>query len=295
MKNKVQSDLSEQPNKYALPPPLQLAKLAALLDGPDQLCRNAPEAAVVVAARFFLKVVECHEHFASLKPDDLLILLSATELPTKPELRFDDGILEIYNRRKAEREARRLYSDHAKPTADERERYFEGGLDEVRSYLTEHADIFDWKTTQAVLDNILRYFKDLAREHNNKNESAIAAYQEEFEKQYEASLRKFAESESIEVSAVSEANKTKVRKWVSRTMRPHEDQKKQTGKEQFRTYLRTYAIRNPSSPCGYAYDPTSPKHIIYWELPVSYLDTLIAWRRVVAKRPGGAKSLDVLE
>ena len=125
MKSKDQDSQSGRFNKYVLPPPLELAKLAALLNGNDQLCREAPEAALVVAVRLFVKAVDCHEHFTSLSEDDLLLNLSSIDLPGRQELKVDDGILEIYNRRKTRREARRLYSDHAKPTADERDKYFE--------------------------------------------------------------------------------------------------------------------------------------------------------------------------
>ena len=159
----------------------------------------------------------------------------------------------------------------------------------------EHANIFDWKTTRAVLDNILRYHKDLAQNHNKDNQVAIAAYQKDLQEYHEEHLRKFAKSEGIQTNAVSEPDKTQLRKYAARIFRPRKEQKRETGKELFRNFMRTHAFSSPVSPDGHKYDPTNPKHVAYWELPVPYLNALIVWRREVAKRPGGAKSLDSLE
>ena len=295
MKNKAQDDRFDQPNKYTLPSPLELAKLAALLDGADHLCRVAPDAALIVAARLYVAAVDYHEHLALLTAEDLLLTLASPVSLSGPGLPTDEFIQNIYHRIRAGRETLRLYSDYAKPTAGEREQYFQDGLDGVRSYLMEHAAIFDWKTTRAVMENMLRHLKDLARVHNDLNREAIANYERAFEERYEGYLREFAKAEGIQVQDVSEFERAKYRRFTARMMHPRADEKRQTGKEQFRDFMQGHAVPSPDAPEKRAYNPANPKHVAYWNLPIQYLDQLIEWRRVAGKRPGGVSSLDHLE
>lgn len=291
MDDKKHQNSSERFGQYSLPSPLELAKLAALLDGPDQLCRNTPETALVIALRLYVKAVHCFEHFSSMGGEDLLLTLASTPLQNRSGLQSDEAIMEIYNHIMAKQETLRLYPDRARLSAAEREESFKDGVDEVRTYLMEHAHIYDWKTERVVRDTILRYWKDTAREHNKMHERTITNYQREFEVLYERELRKFAESEGKNHSDLSDHDKGRVRRYTAhRYGRPRENEQTQTGRKLNQGFMDGCARFGDEST-----GKNQTSRAAYWELPIPFLDKLITWRRKFTKQTGGLKRLDRLE
>jgi hypothetical protein len=150
-----------------LPPPIEIAKVAAILSQGRNLDRKK---AIDEAIAFCIQAGIRYEELIDLRLNQIVMELGDAALL--------DSASEITSRSKK----LRLYPDKANVDVETQKQFFEGSLDAVRSYLSKKAPHLNWTKSRSVRDAIELFHLDRARRHNDKNAAAIASLERKHQK-----------------------------------------------------------------------------------------------------------------
>jgi len=246
-------------DKTHLPPPIEIAKIAAILSRGGCSTRNAIDEAI---ALYF----QAEARYSELAGQSLgQILKEVGDLP----------LLDWISERAGQPKKLRLYPDNAQVNAEIRRQFFEGPLDQVRSYLHKKAPYLNMRKTRSVLDTIKLYFLKTAYDHNQQNNEKI----EELEKRW-AQTAEQATKESRRTVTIDE-----VRNGWELT---EHDPVRRDGEREYEDFMDQAAVRTQGTWQGHHFCPGKE---LYWELPETFLDKVIAFRRNVKKTRGGIRAV----
>lgn len=157
--------------KSNLPPPVEIAKIAAALR--DRTLDK--EAAIEEAIAFYLAAKVRYEQLAALPVHQI-----ASELEDSS---FLDRLFETKKGPKL-----RLYPDGAKLDPETRSQYFSAGLDPVRKYLLKQAKNLHWNNSRTVLEAIKLFYLDRAYTNNKEYAEEIRSIDRQNKKRVESGV-----------------------------------------------------------------------------------------------------------
>jgi hypothetical protein len=243
-----------------LPPPIEIAKVAAILSQGRNLDRKkAIDEAIALCLQAGIRYAELVE----LRLDQIVVELGDAALL--------DSALTTSRPKKL-----RLYPDDAKPDVETRKQFFEGDLDQVRSYLQKRAAYLNMLKTRSVLSTIELYFLKTAHDHNLDNKEKI----EELEKKYDRAAKQRTK-ESGRIVTVDE-----VRNGWELT---EHDRVRRDGEREYEDFMDRAAVRADGTWEDHRFRPGK---VLYWELPESFLDKLLNFRRTLKEGRVGIRDVE---
>ena len=236
-----------------LPPPVEIAKIAAILSRD----RNLQASDIDNAIKLFLRAdIRCEE-LSKLSLDQIAEKVGALD------------VLDLLAERAGTSRKLRLYPDRARIDEKTRKDFFNGDLDQVRSYLDHKAQYLRLKTTRSVLDSIRLYFLKKAFDHNERYADSI--------KKFEEQLPRLAREQSENLRRTVTIDE--IRNGVAVSVQTQNDQRRRDGEAEYEEFIERAAARDDK------------EKVIYWELTESFLNKLISFRRSVKETPGGIQAL----
>jgi hypothetical protein len=245
-----------------LPPPIEIAKVAAILSRDRNLDRRkAIDEAIALCLEAGIRYAELVE----LTADQILKEVGDATLL--------DWALQRANRRKKKL---RLYPDEARPGAEIKNKFFQGDLDQVRAYLQKKPAYLNMRKTRSVLSTIELYFLKTAHDHNLRNKEKI----EELEKSW-ARLAKQRTKEMRRTVTVEE-----IRNGWQLT---ENDAIRRDGDREYEDFMNEAAVRADGISEGHHFRLGKVR---YWELTEDFLDKLINFRRRLKEAHVGIRDLE---
>jgi len=248
---------SLEESKTVLPPPIEIAKIAAVLIRGGEMDRSA---AIDQAIALCFHADSRYAQLVDLPLDQIIMKLAD---PTLVDL-----ALENLNRPKK----LRLYPNGAKLDPETKIKFFQGGLDPVRNYLSKQASNLHWNTSRTVREAIELFHLDRARIHNEKNMDAIRSL--------ERKHRKMAKERGQTFD------------FFRNGMHIPPDQLRLDGPAMFDQFMQGCAVwdKGESEGSGQNHGLNRRGHVLYWEIEQPFLNKLVRWRLDVKKR-GGIKAV----
>jgi hypothetical protein len=238
--------------KPNLPPPVEIAKIAAALRRGPRLDKDA---AIEEAIAFYLAAKVRYDELAALPVDQILSKLQDSY--------FLDRLFAPIKSPK-----RRLYPDGAKPDLETKSQYFSGGLDPVRQYLFDQAKHLHWNKSRTILEAIELFKLDRAYTNNEEHAEEIRSIDRENKKRVEdgVPIERLYNEWRMDGPVI-------LNRFMNRcTTREREDIDSEVSEE------------NDA--------PGRPGRVLYWEFEESFLNDLVRWRLDVKKKKrGGIKAV----
>jgi hypothetical protein len=248
---------SEDPNLggASLPPPVEIAKIAAALRDRTLDKKTAIEEAI---AFYLAAKVRC-EQLAALPVHQI-----ASEL--------EDLSFPLFASRESLK--LRLYPDGAKLDPETSSQYFRDGLDPVREYLFRQATNLHWNKSRTVLEAIKLFYLDRAYINNEENVEAIRSLEREH--------KKLVKERGVTIETRRNGISIRCR------------QLRWDGPARFNKFMEDCVTWEDidAERSGEDYVIGPPARILYWEFHESFLNKLVRWRLDLKKKQrGGIKAL----
>jgi hypothetical protein len=255
-KHMSESSSAPEEGKSNLPPPVEIAKMAAALRGALKLDRKE---AIEEAIALYLEAAIRYDQLAGLPVDQIALELEDSSFP--------DRLFENIQSPKL-----RLYPDDAKLDPETKSQYFSAGLDPVREYLFKQTKNLHWNKSRTVREAIKLFYLDRAYIHNEENAGAIRSLEREH--------KKLVKEKGVTIETRRNAMSIRGR------------QLRWDGPARFNKFMERCATREDidSEGSGENHALGRPERVLYWELQESFLNELVRWRLNVKKR-GGIKAL----
>lgn len=239
-----------------LPPPIEIAKVAAILSQGRNLDRKkAIDEAIALCLQAGLR----YEELVELRLDQIVMELGDTAL-------LDLALKKINRPKKL-----RLYPDGAKIDPETKSRFFQAGLDPVRHYLAKRAPNLNWNKSRTVREAIELFHLDHTHIHNEENAKAIRSLERKHEK-----MAKELAKESGKPLDFRDG------------MDIPDQQRRLNGPTMFDHFMDGCAVwdESHSEGSGQNHGMKRPKRVLYWEFEQPFLNALVRWRLDVKKRGG---------
>ena len=254
-----QSSSTPKEERTDLPPPIEIAKVAAILSRGRNLDRKE---AIDEAIAWCLEAGFRYAELVELPLDQIFREVGDTALR-------DWGLALVSRSKKL-----RLYPDNARVDPETRIQFFDGNFDEARSYLHKKLPYLNMKKTRSVLFTIKLYFLKTAHDHNRRNRKKIEKVEKRCARLAKKRTKKIGRPVTIDE--------------IRNGMQLWDDQIRRDGNHEYDDFMDRAAVRAEGTSEGHHFRPGK---VFYWELPESFLDKLVRFRLDVKKMPGGIRSL----